>query len=814
MIKLTWLKQAFRFLYRHPFSSLMFIVVITSISTAFLTIYALEPTIENALIEKEFLKYNNTDIEINLGTNYDQRFFSIRPLIENKDDFSSIVSIFVFPVQLPDQQSALIYFVDNLEFSQLIGASKQKLEYQQALVTNDLRFVNNYISLLFQEQQYDLEVINTIEKSGILIDIELPIIVMDKSYLEKMIALPGLINMANLVYLSIKKPFQLIDILENVKSNFPKQEVKLTKNLHIKDMFKENIFFMRLISLITIIPLSLTLFLLAQINFNKREKEMLILKTLGMPPLKAYFFYLFEYLIYLVVGFICSIPIWYIIVKRMVLYFTKLNQFLLPKAGIILIIGFITVLVYLTIFYTIQIKKLNQVIPREAESNKFLKQYRTLNIQFYIKIIIPLVILIISYLILNYFIFPKLLISEKNHLVKGLSNLILTSLILSLGLVFITSVLGLYRKQNLFNKIEISFITKNRLQSWLHLAIVFTGVIIAISSYVISKGEQNLVESRKTNNFNLIINNITINHDKYDHILDSYEEINWYEFGFCYQNIKINNYQKAIPFGISIDPNHFNKLFNQAISNDTIERMKDLSKLSIVLSAEYQEIYGIKIGDFVSIKITSNSEPILYQVAGFIEQKVPIYALMNDYQNSNHQFVNAYNALYLNTTNSSIVKNKLAQRFSGDIVTIIDTNTIYKSIKTIQETNKRLLILFVETISICLLLTLIVISSFMFVDKKRDYGIIWVMGLNRTNFFKKVIIIYLINLPFFVLGTYMISDSFISLINYVKVPFYLSGITNKIISVSIALFIFIFILFLIEWFLFKIKPNKLIRKLY
>lgn len=805
-MRVIWLKYVFRFIKRNLLSAFLFTIVIMSVSAAFLTIYSLKPAIKSSLEEVEKLKYQNIDIEINLGTNYEQRFFSIRSLDKLLNELT-YVPIFIVPIQLTNNQDALIYFVDYDEFAPLINGPIGTLSYQQVLVSSELNGVNNFISLYFQEKLIDLEILGQFNKKGIINDISLPIILMDKAYLSQIVSLPGLDNMANQVYISVKDKTKINSSIEKITETFPKQEVKLTKTILTKTHYQDNIFIMRLISFFTIIPLSLTLFLLAKVSFNKRKKELLILKAIGTPLSKVFILYFFEYLIYLLIGFIGSIPFWYKIVKQMVFYFINQKVFILPNYAFILVLGFLTSFIYLTVMFLIQFQAINKVSFRQSTSEHYQKKYWNISPKFMRIIFICLIVLALALLLIN----SKIINLSREYFLKGVLNIFLATILIGVMLLFFSIIILSIKKSSLFYKVEVNFITRNKLHFWLNLVIIFIGITMAISIHTLNRIDQNINESKDAFNFNVIINNITINHDKYENILASDEDIKWHEYGYFYQNITINNCEKKIPLVISVNPNNIQNILDVAIDDETLLRMNDFEKPAIILSSDIASIYFIKINDVVSINIYENSPPKNYQVAGFINQPLHLYAITNDYHGTN-QTISEYNALYIKSTDVNFTKDRLGKRLSGELVSIAKTDSVFNFLKSYQATNKNLLSLFIITISMCLILTLVVIYSYVFIDKKEENGIIWVMG-GESSFFhliKKVLILYLLTGPLIIMGTYLIRDSFTLLLYYAKIYFYLGEIINIVLLVLLFLLFLIFIFFFTELILLKAKSKKLI----
>ena len=75
MVKATWLKQALRKFVVRPLSMGLFVFIVLCASVLFLVLFSANDTMYEALVYNNQERYSNTDIVIELGNNYEQRFF-------------------------------------------------------------------------------------------------------------------------------------------------------------------------------------------------------------------------------------------------------------------------------------------------------------------------------------------------------------------------------------------------------------------------------------------------------------------------------------------------------------------------------------------------------------------------------------------------------------------------------------------------------------------------------------------------------------------------------------------------------------------
>jgi ABC-type lipoprotein release transport system permease subunit len=609
--------------------------------------------------------------------------------------------------------------------------------------------------------------------------------------------------MYNQVYLNLNENVDEEETLLLLKDLYPNQVVEKTKDINqIKRIAQQYSISIQLIMVLSFLPLTFTLFLLARINFKKNEKEMLILKILGTTKAKTFYFFFAEYVLYIIIGFLISLPIWYFLIKMMVTYLGDEALFLMTHPVKYIFVSFILVFVYISLFFLVFFHKLQRVNFCEA-SRQLNTKYEFTSLR-HNKMIIPIITIFLFFIwmLLEYIIFPNMGVSIGNHLLKAIAGFMVTSLLSLFMLRLLLQLMSLlFINKSRFVIIEIKEIIAQKLTFWLLSMAIFSIVTITVALHSYNQMEINANRTKEHLGFNLFITNITIKQDKYDSLLSSYSEIESYAKGFLYSKVHLPQYNHDLPLVLSVEPSKLTEFINYELEEEVLLQMQDQQKLSIILSHKYQKVYGLSIGDTIDLQINANQEVTKYLVAGFIPEEYDIYAFTNMYNNSESTSIHPFNAIFIKGYDENYLVNDLSKRIVADGAQVIKLENFFIELTRFIYNNQKFLFLFIVIVTICFVLVLVALFGFVFMEKKKQLTLLRALGDNPSllTVIGKTMIVSAILMFISYLAIKLISPSIVSMVRVSEVDFSIVGIEKEFILVDIFISFLFGLMYLWEW---------------
>lgn len=797
MVKATWLKQALRKFVVRPLSMGLFVFIVLCASVLFLVLFSANDTMYEALVYNNQERYSNTDIVIELGNNYEQRFFWLQPINAMNSRFDYLVPILKYPAQTVDGKNVVIHFSQIDEYRKIASLPDEPISYQEVYFIGDYFSENRFIQIPVEGETIDLEIKGIVSPSQINLDTKQPIIVADINLSKKILGI-NIDNLYNEVYIKLKSGVDKETAISDIQALFPRQVVRDTENLEVINQTAQHFSVsIRLIASLTIIPLTLVMLLLSRVNFKKNEQEMLILRLLGSTTVQSFVFFFLEYLVSLLIGFVLAVPLWIGISKLMVGFLSNAYIFLMANPLRHLVFSFLVLFLYLLGLFLLSFLRLLKVSYQTARKNLSLKYEKKLSTkQFFILLVVSAVLGIV-WLLLKVIIFPQMSITLNNHLLKGVMGLLigisLCAIILKILSVTVYRLLPQYKRFTVIEGRDLAF---HKLKYWFMVMTLFA--IITISYAFFTSGALNSRAQNVGNSFgyNITLNNITINHNQYDELLKSFPEVKWYEKGFTYFKVSIPEHDLTIPMVLSVEATNLNRFLGFEIAEETLDLMKDQTSLAIMLSQKYQTVYGLKIGDLIALQLNQNLHPSEYVVAGFIPEEMDIYAITNLYLNQHAVSTHAFNSLFLKGFDPNYLVRALSMKLSKEGVSVALKSTIFSSLTEWVSNNQKFIKLFILIVSSCLLLMLISIYGFIYLDKKSYYSLLNVLG-DVPSYWEVVKKGFLVNLLIWIMSWValgIMDDSILALTRYAKTEFGIQGIADNLWQVYLAVSLIIFAL--------------------
>ena len=797
MVKLTWLKQAFRKFVVSPLSTGLFIFIVLCASLLFLVLFSTNDSMYEALFYKNRKRYANTDLVIELGNNYEQRFFWLQPLNDLNSRFEYAVPILKYPALSKDGRNVLIHFTEVDEYRKIAYLPDSPISYQEVYVIGDWISEDSFIQIPVKTGTIDLEIKGTVKPSQINLDAKQPIMVADIGLAKQLLGI-NVDNMYNEVYIKLKNGVDKERTRKDIQARFPRQAVRMTDNLDLiaqsAQQFSVSI---RLIASLTIIPLTLVILLLARINFKKNEQDMLILHLLGATRSQCFVYFFSEYLLALLIGFGLAIPLWIWVTKLMVGYLSGSYLFLSADPFRHLILSFLGLLLYLLGLFLFSFLKLLKASYHTARTDLALKyEKKPSNKQFWFMFGATFVSGT-AWLGLKYILFPKMPITLANHLWKGLSGMMIGIVFSALLLKILSlSVYRLLPKDKRFTVIEGRDLAFHKLKYWFMFMTLFAIITLAYAFFANGALKSRAERIGDRFNCNIVLNNITINHGEYDFLMTGYPEIEWYEKGFTFYKVLVSEYRIVVPLVVSVNPDSLSRFLDCEITPETLALMKDQRRLAIMLSQEFQTVYGLKSGDTVNLDVNQDGSAVEYIVAGFIPEEMDVYAITNFYGNDNTVSTHEFNSLFVKGYDPNYLVRSLASKLSPEGVSVASKDALFTSLTTGVLDNQKFIKLFIAIVSICLLLMLISIYGFIYMDKIPYYRLLNVLGDIPTypETVKKALLVNSLLFAMSWISLWVVDDSILALTRYAKTEFGLQGINAYLWLVYLEVSLIIFAL--------------------
>ncbi|HHX80160.1 MAG TPA: ABC transporter permease [Acholeplasmataceae bacterium] len=785
-MRVLYLKHLFRSISKKPIIFIFNIFISLAIGAAFLVILSIKPLVQKAFLYNEENVYPNLDLVVDLENHYTKRFFSITPLSPIIADFETVVPAFSLPAQNINQKTYSLYFVDYEKFKPLINGPDYKIKYFEVLISDDAPDQNKtHSQFKIFDKQYDFENIASFKKDGVLSNIQEPVIIIDQGVLEQVYPLPIIDKLCNVIYLQAKADIELESLEEKVNSIYQEENVRRVNDYkQIKENADTFSFIVRLIGLIILLPLSFSLYLLIKLNFNRYRQEMLTLKHLGLTDIKLFFFALTEYIFYLIIGFAGSILFSKFILTKMTVYLVGENINFILNFSSIIFSGFIILLSYYFVIFFFSYYRFKQIEDYVFEK---VKKTRISTL------LIALLIFTSIFIILYYAFITKQKVSQFSNLITGFYffafAFIILVLVLKLILLFFAQIFKKYRR---FQKIELASINANNLFYFILLTLLVSVITINIAVYTSKSFRCSIENDSKNLNFDYTIVGITLNHKAIEETLKAEPEIEAYFRGSFYQNIHILELDSKLPIVITADTKAENLV---EIENPT----NNLGKGNrIYIPKSYQGIYGLKVGEKLNLKL-NNKFYQEFEISGFIDETFGVFSVFEFSEDNSLVQEQNYSAIF--------IKSKSGKLPSHLETEILSKNAVLKKVAEFydlleKEVNKwqNLINLFIITISICLLASILFIYRLYLNSKQRQQAILVYLGYLESvpSFLLKTILTIGTVVVMSIVGTLMFSKSIYYLTLFGRRYLDYSGIVKMALETSFYTILFVILIYLTE----------------
>lgn len=731
----------------------------------------------------------NSDIYISIDENYGARYFSIRNLEENltDDHYKHVVSYFKIASLSYNEED---YSYVNIIMSNLHDFKKtgNLIQYPFDLLANDEIIITKSFAtdknlkeedVLFLEMGSDkilYKIVAIVEDGGL---IKGSTVFIDKNsnikniltaiYPELNSLNPMFFNkLCNGAYLYIsegKDNSEVINILNSIdeyqnliiSESINKEEIIAIVNRNIA-YFSVGIALV-LLSILFVVQSSLI------VIFNDRLKQLGIIRTLGGTQKDFLMIIIFEILFYLFLAIILG-PILCLITLKFGLNLIGSN-YVFTINFINLIYTFLTLIVLygiIVFFSFLKVKKL--AIHSILKTSKF----KTVN-----WVVTSFLFMISIFL----FVLNNLYLRSYDTLkYKGLFNYIL---IIIIGIILVKIILRLvsyiFKKKTVFGLIFIDDVYRNKITKSIIivLLVAFTSIVIFVG---LSRVDERRIESLYEQTLvDLAITNI-IKEDDLENFLNNNDEVDFYDKGFLYNNIILNNQNISLQM---ISTNNFQYYFEFGLETSIIEEFNNTDKAFIILPLEYQFLYNYKVGDEVSLEITEIFNDESFEIIGFFQSKYEELMLTNVSLLDIYESMN-YNTVFIKSNNKNLLKNELTNKYSNNLYYIIDFKEFIKDID-IYSRNLRHFLTFISMFFVfCFIFTILNNSILLFESNKNLFARMKIIGCSKKTLTKNIIYQYLLIAFVCVVSSFLVIFVNMNNVKYILLFFNVYQEVNLILS--------------------------------
>lgn len=686
-----FLKNSFKNITNNFFLSFFYCLVIGAISTVFLVVLSIKSLTYQSFVFNEQEIYQDIDIIINLDNIYSKRFFSTSPLNNYEEPFEYIIGSFMFPVQSTNKETYLIYFVDYEKFSPLINGPDEEISYYEILVSNNSKeLLSSHIQINFNNNFYDLEIKNTFEKKGIFKEVSTPIIIIDRKVITNF--LPFIQNnIYNSVYLKVKDEYNKKEVINEIKNKFYSENIVITNDVDlIKTKANNYSVNMSIISLFTLVPLSISLFLLIEISLKNNFQNQKILSLLGSSRTLNIMFFLGEFLIYLIVGFLISIYFTTLINTKIIYLLTNTNSPGLAKPNYL---GFGILMVFCLFLYFLNYLRINKLLTFKLDKKT-------------LKIVLSSVLIILF----GYLLFRSL--KEVNNFLRGLWLFIFSIVFLTVLLKYLIKLLSLIFKNNYyFLKINLHQLMVNKLTFMIILITSFAAITIILSKHALDNYDYSFEKINDNLDFDFAVLGIMKNHDRYLEELSKTSHN--YSSGYFYTNVEVIDQKINLPIVL--------------VSQDKsiIKEVNDNNQEGIYLPKYYQKVYNIGIGTPIRLRIDYVN---IYEtkVIGFLDDTTGLFSYIA--LNSNNFLDSKYNALYISSDSKDFALKEVENLVLKDLAVITEKSSLLNPIVVELAKQKKLFYLFIFTIFSSFLVCVVFLYRLLLQNVSNDFKILGILG--------------------------------------------------------------------------------------
>jgi putative ABC transport system permease protein len=615
-----------------------------------------------------------------------------------------------------------------------------------------------------------------------------------------------LINLYNIVYFELSNDNDLNTASNYLKSfvSYQNLSIDYTYNVNaIYHMINRNTAAFRVILVTVIVAIIIVMQTTLMLYFNDKTRSFSIVNILGGKSSFNISILSIEFFIFFIISLISSIFISNFVINYGFEYVGLDFYFQVSFFHILLgIISFIGLFVLVVIYSYSKLKNQSTVIKIREE--------------IHIEKLSYIYLLLLSLISFSAFlIFRNNAVSSISAIVSIFSSLIF---LFSFSFLLIKLLPSLFVKLNLkhpfFYHLKIVTSKKAFIQYLSVLLISFLSIYLT----VFSNHHMNYRIQIQENEYNIdfVLTNFISRYDDTFNDLDNVDNIASKDKVLLFNNIEILNDELNIELVVSIDPTKIYDYFNLDIDQESITLLSDTNQKVIILPSRYNLLDGYNVNDKIMVNINPTYDEVEFIVGGFFEKYVSNLAFVNLDQFSEFDS-SSQKAIFINQVEeSSSLKQTLIERYSENLIYVIDFNQVVKDdINEIKNATSYLTYIF-SAIIMCFVLAIFNHSLLLFDQMQKNYARVYVIGSSRKGLAFMLIfeslLIYLIVFVASSISFYMLSSQMTNIIKLTnEYEYIVLQLKTFVVGSLITLFIHLFSKIVYLFKLVNLNPSIVLK---
>jgi len=714
------------------------IITLSLIFAVFMLMSGIRSIYKDVFTKEAINRYPASDIIISYDEYSPARFINKRLLVEDYDEIQYALAFFNLQV-LTEHDNEIFY---SIMFSSLQHEFEILLDVDIEIKNNEAIITDSYA------KKHQLLIGDSFKVY--IIDNELEFIVKDilkdnKSFsgdsffvdktevFEKLYSLNYLNNFGNIIYL---RTDNIEETFEKLKTdpNYQNYSINLVVDEEIIDgIVAEYTSMIVVAGIIGLIALLIVLNSLFLIVLRDIFQEISVFETLGDNDKLGYKVCFNQWLYYIITSFILGFIIAHLVIGVGASFYGAKGLILINPLVILFTLLVITGMIFFKNWILLKKHYQENIISKIRD-----KRYVLGKINYYLLslfLVLLLIIIIFEPFSLKY-----------NSLLIVLLSIYLSLNILVLVLKIIVKIIG--RTNTVFALFNCKYMdnNKNLHQSMvvIFLALIVVGIMVTVRMFIANEIE--LVKS--DNKFDLVMVNIN---DYEENLID---ELSAYGIekanpALVYSDIMVNineNKRILIRNFVSLNLADYYDYFDYKLDSVPEEYINNEYPY-LLLPKSYEQVYGKKIGDIISIDLSPDLRDISFIVGGFIDTNYDHFIYSNLYDKV-YELDLKYNSIIMNSNNPSSDMEVLIRNYSPKMYYVINANNQLD--KQLDLARNVLALFTVITIFIVFSFIFVVFNNTMlkFYSLKNDYAKIKVLGIsdkaNLSNLFKELGVVILV----------------------------------------------------------------------
>ncbi|MDD4077255.1 MAG: hypothetical protein PHT03_04695 [Bacilli bacterium] len=661
----------FRFAYRNltgknilfSFAVLFLLIIFLTLS---LIVASHKPMITKIFYHQAKDRYLNIDMTLTYDENSTLKIVNQRRIgTEYRDYFDYYAIFYNFYSIIEGENESFyghIFSSDITGFNRVIDYPVDNIGKREAVISESTADNNQLIkggtlTMYFGGKEYEFRIKAIIPDRGIFTDNA--VFILKDDLLHEIIG-PGTHNLGNTIYFRLKSDISVDNARSalNADSEYGQYLITPTVDYEYIDYYTRygSSFFMA-IGVVVIFALVLIIRSVFSLYFKDFNAQYAVINILGGSRLMAFKIWVYQLLMLTGLALPPAVVISNYLFNIAAQAFEVKSIITLPFLSVLVaVLFYLFILVYELIHrYRILQKESLVYLSKDKRSNLEINQF-------------PILLLIIFYIINNS-------LSGFNIGIKALINiiliLVLSVLLLGLIIELFSCLFKLSKKRTVFNTFTVKHLKSSKIVAGSLKVIMISMVIIAAVLSVIRSVRKNNYDFRRKLKADYLIANISdYNANLKNDLIRDYP-INVADEAVFFQDVYIKDYEKGIPFFLSVEYDNIDYYYSLSLNEEVRSRFAQTENLYILLPESFSYIYQAEIDDIITIRLSPTLGDKDFIIAGFFSTEYDTFVFTNYLSYSGG---NAANSLIFNSGPFFSVENKgaIIKQYSSKMYLLVD----------------------------------------------------------------------------------------------------------------------------------------------